>query len=92
MTVVVSVYNLYFLNKQTDRLIAIVTEVKQEAKEDIVIVKPFKKPSRLVNLLSGFHIVENELLEDENSWENIAFARYYGIKGIRVLKEGLSLE
>ena len=35
-------------------------------------------------MFSGFHIPSFELSEDENRWENVAFARYYGIKGIRM--------
>ena len=31
--------------------------------------------------------IDNEDILDEKSWENVAFARYFGIKGIRVVKE-----
>lgn len=35
---------------------------------------------------SGRHIVQPSLKEDAKNWTNVAFARYYGIKGIRVSK------
>ena len=44
-----------------------------------------QKPSRLENFLSGFHTFENNMSDNENDWRNVAFARYYGIKGIRVI-------
>ena len=40
-----------------------------------------------IEMLSGFHIPGFELSEDENNWVNVAFSRYYGIKGIRMVKE-----
>lgn len=36
--------------------------------------------------MSGRHIVQPSLKEDEMDWINVAFARYYGIKGIRIKK------
>ena len=35
---------------------------------------------------SGRHIVQPTLKEDEHDWSNVAFARYYGIKGVRINK------
>ena len=36
--------------------------------------------------MSGRHIVWPSLKENEDDWINVAFARYYGIKGIRINK------
>lgn len=92
VTSFVSLYNLYNLHRQTEDMITYVKHNRQNYLHQVLTVKPFKKPGKAANLLSGFHIVENNLMEDENSWENVAFARYYGIKGIRVQKEGTGRE
>lgn len=92
VTTFVASYNLYNLHKQTQVLLNYVSLNRGSLTETVLTVKPFKKATRMEHLLSGFHIVENELLEDENAWENVAFARYYRIKGIRVTKEGLNRE
>ncbi len=89
VTAFVATQNLYSLHTQTEELLAYVTRNRENLAALVLTVKPFRRATRLENLLSGFHIVENELLEDEKSWENVAFSRYYGIKGIRVSKEGL---
>ena len=31
--------------------------------------------------MSGLHVVDINLSNDERSWENVAFARYFGLKG-----------
>ena len=33
-------------------------------------------------LISGLHAVDMNLSNDEKSWENMAFARYFGLKGV----------
>ena len=83
-----AIYYLYNLHVQTEELLTYVNRNRDNYTEQTLLVKPFRKPSRLGNLMSGFHIVENDLMDNENSWENVAFARYYRIKGIRVLKTG----
>ncbi|WP_295359511.1 DUF6056 family protein [uncultured Succiniclasticum sp.] len=54
-------------------------------KEKVLCVKRFKTTGRITDFMSGYHTFENNLSEDANSWENVAFARYYGLKGIRML-------
>ena len=44
-----------------------------------------KKVSSLYDLF-GYHVLEHHLSENENDWENVTFARYYGIGGIRIEK------
>lgn len=67
-------------------MITYVKHNRQNYLNQVLTVKSFKEPCKEANLMSGFHIVKNSLPEDENSWENTAFARYYGIKGIRMIK------
>ncbi len=82
MTAVITVRSFYGTYVQTQELMRFVSSKK--GTETVVVVKSFIKAGKYEKLLSGFHIIDNELLPDENCWENIAFARYYGIKGIRV--------
>lgn len=35
-------------------------------------------------LISGMHVVEMNLSNDDNSWKNVAFSRYFGLKGVHV--------
>lgn len=43
---------------------------------------PILKDSRY-RILSGFHLGNSDFSENENNWENVSFARYYHIRGIR---------
>ncbi len=85
VTSIVSFTNLYKLHIETNDIISIVVQAKQKNNNIIIEIPQLTKSGRLESLLSGFHLIENELTEDENSWENVAFSRYYGIKGIRVI-------
>ena len=68
-------------------LLAIVNNIDNEKKDSVISVKAFKEPSDNESLYTALHTISYELSEDENEWKNVAFARYYGIKGIRVVKE-----
>ena len=87
MTASVSFYYLYSLDVQNQNLIAYVKKERETTEDIILNIEPFDKPGRLANLLSGFHIIENELTENEDSWENVSFSRYYDIKGIQVKRK-----
>ena len=58
---------------------------KGDAQKKILHVAPFSAPSRIQDYLSGYHTFDANLTEDADSWINVAFARYYGIKGIRIV-------
>ena len=45
---------------------------------------PFRKVQQWESFLSGFHTFDNKMSEDAADWRNVAFARYYGIAGIRM--------
>ena len=55
--------------------------------DKILTVEYFKESTHKEDVLSGFHIPRFELSDNENYWVNVAFARYYGIKGVRMIKE-----
>jgi len=44
--------------------------------------------NHFLNLLSGFHLIEIPISEDENNEINKVFSRYYKIRGIRVTRNG----
>lgn len=87
MTSAVTLHNFLDMNEWHQELLLHVQQAKMDNKNSVLFVKPFQKASKTEVLMSGFHIVENDLSDDVNCWENVAFARYHGIKGIRVGKD-----
>lgn len=87
MTSAVTLQNFYEMKKWHQNLLAQVQQERSENKNSVLSAIPCRKASKTEVLMSGFHIINNDLSEDENSWENVAFARYYRIKGIRMAKE-----
>lgn len=86
MTFVITLRNFSETNEWQQELLFHVQQTKTENKNSVLSVRPFRKAGKTEVLMSGFHIVENDLSDDAGSWENVAFARYYGIKGVRVEK------
>ena len=70
-----------------ERFLTHINNVAEEYKDDILEVNHLNKASELETHLSGFHILGYELSDNEKEWVNVAFSRYYGIKGIRMVKE-----
>ena len=87
MTSAVTLHNFYGMKEWQRELLIQVQQAKSENKNSVLIVAPCRTASKTEVLASGFHIINNDLSEDADSWENVAFARYYGIKGIRMAKE-----
>lgn len=87
MTASVTLYHTQIINNQMKELITIAKSAANAGREDVLVVKPFSETKRVFALMSGFHIPGFELSKDENNWANVAFARYYGIKGIRMVKD-----
>ncbi len=79
--------NYHRMHEYVQELVLLAQKAKNENSNEILLVKPFEEASKVEEFVSGFHIIINGLTEDENRWENVAFSRYYGIKGIRVVKE-----
>lgn len=87
MTAMVTSYYFYKTNKYFDYLLASVEQAKMESNDKVLTVEHLRESTHKEDMLSGFHIPKLELSENEDSWINVAFARYYGIKGIRMVKE-----
>ena len=82
MTAMVTVPNLYQKSVHMQEIVAVAKACHESRNNRVIYVKPFKEISKVETVMSGFHIPNYGLTNDENQWENIAFARYYGIKGI----------
>ena len=80
---------LYGFCDYRNQVFNILSAVKNSQQvQDCVITVPALKPvSETVANASGLHIIYYEMSEKENNWRNVAFSRYYGIKGIRMIKQ-----
>ena len=85
VTVTATMYGFYDYHNQINSLLAFVQNNKQ-AKDNIITVDAFIPVSEGLTNASGLHIPTFTMFEDENFWSNVAFSRYYGIKGIRMIK------
>lgn len=70
-----------------EKLLAVVKNIDVDKRDSVITVEAMKEPSNNEGLYTMLHTVSYELSEDEAEWKNVAFARYYGIKGIRMVKE-----
>lgn len=87
ISTVVSLNNYYKIHLQMQNIIQSAKQMNMTDSNEILTVESFKKTSILQDIMSGYHIPNYELSEDENDWKNVDFARYYGIKGIRMTRE-----
>ncbi len=84
-------YGFYNYHVQVQQVLSFV-KCSEQAKKEIVTVSAVKPVSETVANMSGFHILYYEMSEDANDWRNVAFSRYYGIKGIRMIKCGPGIQ
>ena len=88
-TVALYGFHNYYCQMQ-NRLLLISRSDK--AKSEIVTIRALVPVSETLYSASGFHLLLYEMSEDENDWRNVAFSRYYGIKGVRMVKEETAKE
>ena len=88
----VTIYNFYEKQLHVQKILVAADQLKQSPQKQTLLVQPFRTVSFEVNLVSGLHIPNYDLDEDENNWKNVAFARYYGIKGVRMVKDKEEVE
>ncbi|SDC00486.1 hypothetical protein SAMN04487864_101396 [Succiniclasticum ruminis] len=79
--------NYYCAYVQVERMLAEVKGISADKRDSVITVKAILEPSDNEGLYTALHTLSYKLSEDEKEWKNVAFARYYGIKGIRMLKE-----
>lgn len=80
VTATFSVMAFMQLREYDEKILAIV----KNSPADEVVEVPALKYSETVENGSFIHIIASGLTGDEKSWQNVAYARYHGIKGIRV--------
>lgn len=75
---------MFSTNQYDKNVVKLIKQHKAAGTASVLeIPAPPAHPEYLV-LASGRHLVRPELTENENDWANVAYARYYGIKGIRI--------
>lgn len=75
-------YSTYRYNKS---VIMAVQQHKKAGRSSVLEIPAPPKFSEALVWASGRHIVQPSLKEDEQDWINVAFARYYGLKGVRII-------
>ena len=79
--------NYYSSYVQVEQMLTMVKNLDDAQKNSVITVKAITEPSDNEGLYTALHTMSYELSEDEHEWKNVAFARYYGIKGIRMVKD-----
>ena len=86
VTVSATFYGFYDYHIQVKELLSYVQN-SREAKEQVITVNALTPVSETLENASGLHILSFAMSENENFWNNVAFSRYYGIKGVRMVKQ-----
>ena len=81
-----TLYSFYNYHVQIQNIVSFVKQSKQ-VKDQIVIVHSLIPVSETVANMTGLRLLFYKMSEDANDWRNVAFSRYYGIKGIRMIKQ-----
>ena len=85
VTAATTFYGSYYNYNQINELISVVKS-SDYAKKNVIEVNSLHPIDDMIYKASCFHIMTVEMSDNENDWRNAAFARYYGIKGIRMIK------
>ena len=84
MTTYVTLQHSYKVHLWMNEIINEARQLQTNSSNEVLVIKPFKEPDRLADLLSGYHLSNFSLSDDMNDWRNVSFARYYSIKGIKI--------
>ena len=89
---VVTLFGTYFgyfqIYKYDSDIKKVIQNHKQLHTDTVLEIYEYKNKEYLnrLNRLSGGHLLQANLSANEKHWQNVAVARYYGIKGIRMVK------
>lgn len=86
VSVSATLYGFYDYHKQVRQILASVN-ASVETKDSVITVNSLVPVSTTIANLSGMHMLFYEMSDNENDWRNVAFSRYYGIKGVRMIKQ-----
>lgn len=83
----VTLHHLYEHRIYNEKLLSYVTALREKGneKKEVLSVEPFPATSKMQDFISGYHTFDANVTDNADSWINVAFARYYCIKGVRVL-------
>lgn len=78
-------FSLWWYHENYEWEKSVISMTEHAPRNEVMEVKasPIHTDSRY-GVFSGFHLADSAFSEDENSWKNVAFARYYHIRGIRM--------
>ena len=85
LTASITLYCFYNTHLQFRELLSVVQEAHISQDNNIIVIKPIKEPKDSF-FWSGMHTITYVLSDDVSGWANVAFSKYYGIKGIRMVK------
>lgn len=86
VSITATFYGFYDYHIQMEKLLAGIKDSGQ-TKEKIISVCPMVPVNEAIANTSGLHLLFFKMSEDENDWRNVSFARYYGLKGIRMIEK-----
>lgn len=86
VSVTATFYGFFDYHIQVQNLLSFIKESEQ-TKERVITVRSLVPVSEAIANASGLHLLFFEMSEDEKDWRNVSFARYYGIKGIRMIEK-----
>lgn len=85
ITTVATFYGTYYYGEQVRDIVAKV-KASDYAKNSVINVSSIRPVHDVINKASYYHLNFFKMSADEKDWRNVSFARYYGIKGIRMVK------
>ena len=86
ITTVSTFYGSYYYHEQVKQLVSFV-QSSEDAQRNTIVVNTIQPVHHLIYKSSYFHLIYSNLSPNENDWANVAFARYYGIKGISMVEK-----
>ncbi len=82
LTMSVSAYAVYETSLYADEADQAASALAASGSMDILELPPRKEDAMRI-ILSGVHNTPPPLKSDENHWNNVAYARYWGIRGVK---------
>ncbi len=82
-TMAVTLWSFYGATQYAREVDNLAEQHARSGSQEILEI-PWHEESRMQLVLSGIHNTPPPLLTDEKHWKNAAYARYWGIKGIRM--------
>ena len=86
ITSVATFYGSYYTHEQVQEFLSFVKS-SDYAKRNIIEVDSLHPVDDIVRKASWFHLIITKMSDNDKSWGNVAFSRYYGIKGIRMIQK-----